>query len=184
MAANPVIPKQIGTRIKRREDPRLITGQATYVDDIRMPGMLYVSILRSMYAHAKLGAIDTSKAKAAPGVVAVVTQADLEGKVGNVPCPSEMPTLKIPDQPVLAKGKVRYVGEPIAAVLATSRYAARDAVDLIEVDYDPLDAVVDVEKAAAGGTLVHEEFGDNIVVTMPVANPAVDAAFKDADKVV
>ncbi len=184
MASNPVIPKSIGTRIKRREDPRLITGQATYVDDIRMPGMLHVSILRSMYAHAKLGAIDTSKAKEAPGVVAVVTQADLEGKVGNVPCPSEMPTLKIPDQPVLAKGKVRYVGEAIAAVVATSRYAARDAVDLIDVDYDPLEAVVDVEKAAAGGTLVHDEFGDNIVVTMPVANPAVDAAFKDADKVV
>src|SRR5438067_5237325 len=125
----PIIPKSIGTRIKRREDPRLITGQATYVDDIRMPDMRYVTILRSMYAHAKLGAIDTSKAKEAPGVVAVVTAKDLGGL--EVPCPAAgTPGIKILRQPVLATGKVRFVGEPVAAVVATSRYASRDAFDL------------------------------------------------------
>src|SRR5438309_2273029 len=181
----PVIPKSIGSRIKRREDPRLITGQATYVDDLRPPGMLHVSLLRSMYAHAKLGAIDVSKARELPGVVAVVTAQDVKGKIETVPCPSEIPGLKIPKQPVLADGKVRFVGEPIAAVVATSRYVARDAVDLIEVDYDALDAAVDVEKAAeSGAPAVHEEFGDNIAYRMPVANPAVDEAFKQAEKVV
>jgi carbon-monoxide dehydrogenase large subunit len=186
MATNmPVIPKSIGTRVKRREDPRLITGQATYVDDLRLPGMLYLNVLRSMYAHAKLGKIDTSKAKALPGVVAVVTGEDLKGKVGPVPCPAAMPDLKMPDQPVLAVGKVRYVGEPVAAVVATSRYVARDAVDLIDVDYDPLDAAVDVEKAAEAGTpVLFDEFGDNVAFRAPVANPAVDEAFKKADRVV
>jgi len=181
----PVIPKTIGTRVKRREDPRLITGQATYVDDLRTPGMLHVSILRSMYAHAKIGAIDASKARELPGVVAVVTAQDVKDKITTVPCPSEIPGLKIPNQPVLAEGKVRFVGEPVAAVVATSRYVARDAIDLIEVDYDPLDAAVDVEKSAeSGAPAVHDEFGDNIAYRMPVANPAVDEAFKQADKVV
>lgn len=181
----PVIPKSIGARIKRREDPRLITGQATYVDDLRLPGMLYMSVLRSMHAHARLGAIDTTKARELAGVVAVVTAEDLKGKIGSVPCPSEIPGLKIPHQPVLAEGKVRYVGEPIAAVVATSRYVARDAIDLIEVDYDPLEAAVDVEKSAeSGAPVLFEEFGDNIAYRLPVANPAVDEAFKQADKVV
>src|SRR5205814_10045192 len=131
-------------------------------------------------AHAKRGGIATSKAKEAPGVVAVVTAKALGGL--EVPCPAAgTPGMKIPRQPVLATGKVRFVGEPVAAVVATSRYASRDAVDLIEVDYDPLEAVVDPEKAAQpGGPLVHDEFGDNIVVTMPVANPNVDEAFKAA----
>ena len=184
MAANPATPKSIGSRIKRREDPRLITGQATYVDDIRMPGMLFMSVLRSMYAHAKLGAIDASKAKEAPGVVGVYTAADFPGL--EVPCPvAGAPGLKTPRQPLLAEGKVRFMGEPVAVVVATSRYAARDAADLIEVDYDPLEAVVDVEKAAqSGSALLYEEFGDNLCYTQPVANPKVDEAFKTADKVV
>jgi aerobic carbon-monoxide dehydrogenase large subunit len=181
----PVIPKSIGTRVKRREDPRLITGQATYVDDLRPADMLHVSILRSMYAHAKLGSIDITKARELPGVVAVITAKDIKDKVKTVPCPSELPGLKIPNQPILADGKVRFVGEPVAAVVARSRYVARDAVDLIEVDYDPLDAAIDVEKAAErGAAVIHDEFGDNIAYRLPVANPAVDAAFQQADKVV
>src|SRR5881628_886838 len=110
----PVIPKMVGSRIKRREDPRLITGRATYVDDLKLPGMVYASVLRSIYAHAKLGSIDTARARELPGVVGVFTAADLAGKVGPVPCAVEAPGMNIPLNPVLAEGKVRYVGEPVA----------------------------------------------------------------------
>lgn len=180
-----VIPKTVGTRIKRREDPRLITGQATYTDDLQLPGMLYLSLLRSPYAHAKINSIDASRARELPGVITVLTGADLTGQTGPVPCVAEAPGMKLPHHPILAEGKVRYVGEPVAAVVANSRYVARDAVDLIEVDYDPLDAVVDPEKAvAADAPLLYEEFGDNIAFRMEVPNPAVDQALKEADAVV
>jgi carbon-monoxide dehydrogenase large subunit len=182
----PVIPKTIGARVKRREDPRLITGRATYVDDLQLPGMLYASVLRSIYAHAQLRAIDSSRARDLPGVAAVVTAADLEDRVGPVPCVVEAPGLKVPPHPVLAEGKVRYVGEPVAAVAATSRYAARDAVDLIEVDYDPLDAVVDVEKAALpGAPLLFAELGSNVAFHAPATpSPELERAFREADRVV
>jgi aerobic carbon-monoxide dehydrogenase large subunit len=181
----PVIPKMIGSRVKRREDPRLITGRATYVDDLRLPGMLYASVLRSIYAHAKLGAIDTTKAREVPGVVGVFTAADLAGQLGPVPCAVEAPGMNIPRHPVLAEGKVRYVGEPVAAIVATSRYIARDAADAIEVDYDPLEAAVDVEKAAeAGAPILFEEFGTNVAFRLEMPNPAVDQAFRSAEKVV
>lgn len=181
----PITPKMVGSRIKRREDPRLITGQATYTDDLQLPGMLYMSVLRSMYAHAKINSIDVSKAKALPGVVAVYTGADVAGQTGPVPCVAETPGMKLPHHPLLAEGKVRYVGEPIAVVVADSRYVARDATDLIEVDCDPLDAVVDPEKAVgADAALLYEDFGDNIAFRTEVPNPAVDQALKEADVVV
>src|SRR4029453_6644956 len=128
----PITPKMVGTRIKRREDPRLITGQATYTDDLQLPGMLYVSVLRSIYAHAKINSIDVSKAKELSGVVAVFTGADLAGQTGPVPCVAEAPGMKLPHHPLLAEGKVRYVGGPDAGEVATSRYDARRALDLIE----------------------------------------------------
>jgi aerobic carbon-monoxide dehydrogenase large subunit len=181
----PITPKMVGARIKRREDPRLITGQATYTDDLQLPGMLYMSVLRSIYAHAKVNGIDVNPAKELPGVVTVLTAADIVGQTGPVPCVAEAPGMKLPHHPLLAEGKVRYVGEPVAVVVATSRYVARDAVDLIEVEYDPLDAVVDPEKAAeAEATLIHEAFGDNIAFHMEVPNPAVDQALREADAVV
>src|SRR5262245_14485329 len=153
-----IIPKMVGTRIKRREDPPLITGQATYTDDLQLPGMLYMSVLRSIYAHAKVNSIDVNRAKELPGVVAVLTAADIAGQTGPVPCVAEALDMKLPHHPLLAEGKVRYVGEPVAVVVATSRYVARDALDLIEVDYDPLDAVADPEKAAeADSVLLYEE---------------------------
>src|SRR5215212_2537617 len=120
----------VGKRVKRKEDPRLIRGLAHYVDDIGLPGTLHVAFVRSIYAHAKINSIDTSAALAAPGVVAVYTGADAE-KIGPVPCASALPELKVPDHRVLAKDKVYFVGHPIAAVVATNRYAARDAVDLV-----------------------------------------------------
>src|SRR5262245_42595601 len=180
-----IIPKMVGIRIKRREDPRLITGQATYTDDLQLPGMLYLSVLRSVYAHAKINGLDVSKARELPGVVAVLGAADVTGRTGPVPCVAEAPGMTLPHHPLLAEGKVRYVGEPVAAVVATSRYVARDALDLIEVDYDPLEAVADPEKAAEpGSALLYEEFGDNIAFRMEVPNPAVEQALREADAVV
>src|SRR4030095_12791524 len=116
--------------------------------------------------------IDVSKAKELSGVVAVFTGADLAGQTGPVPCVAEAPGMKLPHHPLLAEGKVRYVGEPVAVVVATSRYAARDALYLIEVDCEPLDAVVDPEKAVeANSSLLYEEFGDNIAFRVEVPNP-------------
>ena len=154
-------PKYVGQRIKRTEDPRLIKGLAHYVDDIRLPDTLHVAFVRSVYAHARITNIDTSEALKAPGVVAVYTGKDV-AKVGPVPCASALPGLKVPDYRVLAQDKVYFVGQPIAAVVARDAYAARDAIDLVMVDYDDLPAVVDVEEAAKGGTVIYESFGDNI----------------------
>lgn len=181
-----VIPKSVGTRIKRREDPRLITGRATYTDDIQLPGMLHAAVTRSIYAHAKLNSVDISKAKATPGVVAVFTGAELAGKTGDVPVGLDFPGLKIPPHPLLAIGKLRYVGEPIAIVVARDRYAARDGADAVEVDADPLDAVVDIEKATEpGAPLLFEEFGDNIGYHTEGGQVAeAEQALKSADHVV
>src|SRR5690242_9708181 len=147
----------VGKRVKRTEDPRLIKGLAHYVDDISLPGTLHVAFVRSYYAHAKINSIDTSAALAAPGVVAVYTGKDT-ANIGPVPCAGALPGLKVPHHHVLATDRVYFVGHPIAAVVATDRYAARDAADLVVVDYEELPAVADVEQAAAGGPVIHESF--------------------------
>ena len=175
--------KYVGQRVKRTEDPRLIQGLAHYVDDIRLPDTLYVSFVRSVYAHARINSIDTREALQAPGVVAVYTGKDIV-KLGPVPCASALPGLKVPDYRVLAQDKVFFVGHPIAAVVATERYAARDATDLVMVDYEDLPAVVDVEAAAAGGPLVHESFGDNIAYKLTAGEGDVDAALAASDRVI
>lgn len=155
--------KLLGERIKRKEDPRLIQGRGHYVDDIKLDGMLHMAFARSVYPHARIKKVHTTAAKALPGVVAVYTGHDIQGKLGLVPCAAGMDGLKIPDHPCLAMDKVCYIGEPIVAVVARDRYVARDAADLIEVDYDPLPAVTDPLKALQkGSNLVHEKFGDNI----------------------
>src|SRR5919197_533530 len=133
----------IGKRVKRTEDPRLIKGLAHYVDDISLPGTLHVAFVRSIYAHARINSIDTSAALAAPGVVAVYTGKEVADKIGPVPCAGALPDLKVPDHRLLAKDKVYFVGHPVAEVVATDRHAARDAVDLVVVDYEELPAVVD-----------------------------------------
>lgn len=176
--------KYVGQRIKRTEDPRLIQGLAHYVDDIKLPDTLHVAFLRSMYAHARIKSIDTSEAAHAPGVVAVYTGADVAGKVGNVPCAAAIPGLKVPPYGVLAGDHVTFVGQPIAAVVAKDRYAARDAIDLIMVDYEELPVVIDVEEAAKGGPLVYEEFGDNIAYTLTSGEGDIDAALASADHIV
>src|SRR5437667_2110240 len=175
--------KYVGERVKRTEDPRLIKGLAHYVDDIGLPGTLHVAFVRSIYAHARISDIDTSEAMKSPGVVAVYTGKDI-ANVGPVPCAAALPDLKVPDYRVLATGKALFVGHPIAAVVATDKYLARDAVDLVAVDYQELPAVVDVEAAANGGNVVHEKFGDNIAYKLTSGEGDMDAAMKSADRVI
>ncbi|MGH9470600.1 MAG: xanthine dehydrogenase family protein molybdopterin-binding subunit [Terriglobia bacterium] len=155
--------KVLGARYKRKEDPRLIQGRGHYVDDIKLEGMLHMACARSIHAHARIAAVDVTKARSAPGVVDVITGAELKGKLGLVPCAAGMEGLKIPDHPCLAIDKVCYTGEPVAAVIATDYYRAQDAAQQIEIDYEPLPAVVDPEKALEPGTtLIHPQLGDNI----------------------
>jgi carbon-monoxide dehydrogenase large subunit len=172
-----------GSGIKRREDPRLITGAGLFTDDVKLPGMSYAAILRSPYAHARITRIDTAAAGSAAGVVAVLTGRDLSGKVAPVPCAWNVPgcDLKTPPHPALAAETVRYVGDGVAMVIAESRAAARDALDLIDVDYDPLPAVVDPEQAAgAGAPQLHAAVPQNIGFTWPVSGGDAEAAFRAA----
>jgi carbon-monoxide dehydrogenase large subunit len=153
----------LGERIKRKEDPRLIQGLGHYVDDFKFDGMLHMAFSRSIYAHARIKSVDVTAAERMPGVMAVVTGAELKGKLGLVPCAAGIEGLKVPDHPCLAMDEVRYAGEPVTAVIAADRYQARDAVEKIQIDYEPLPVVVDPEKAIQpGAPLVHESLGDNI----------------------
>lgn len=173
-----------GSGIKRREDPRLLTGTGSFVDDIDLPGMAYAAVVRSPYAHATITRIDTSAATSAPGVIAVYTGADLAGKVNPVPCAFNVPgcDLKVPAHPVLATDKVRYVGDGVALVIAASRAAARDAVDLVDVDYEPLGAVTDPEQAVQpGAPLLHDDVPGNLAFTWNVAGGDADQAFDAAE---
>src|SRR5690348_15777954 len=143
------IAAMLGTPIKRREDPRLITGQATYVDEIKLTGMLHMAVLRRPYGHARINSINTAPALENPGVVAVYTAQDLKGKVGPVACAVPLGEVAkgMGIRGALAEGKVRFYGDPVAVVIADDPYVARDALDLIEIDYEVLPAVVDPEKA-------------------------------------
>lgn len=183
------ISKTVGARIKRREDPRLIQGLAQYVDDVKLVDILHVAILRSPYAHARILSINTDAARSHPGVVAVVTGDDIKDKLGTVPCattdPEGFPGMKVPPHYCLALEKVRLVGEPVVAVVAEDKYIAQDAVDLVEVDYDPLDAVTSSEDAlAAGAPILHEQFGTNQAFTWSLAGGDIDTALAEADRVV
>jgi carbon-monoxide dehydrogenase large subunit len=176
--------KLVGKRLRRREDPRLITGTATYVDDIQLEGMQYAAIVRSPHAAAKIRSINTKAAEQAPGVMAVFTGKDTE-KVGGVPCGASLPGLRVPHHNILAVNRVYFVGHPVAVVVAKDRYMAQDAADLIEVDYEPLAAVADPEKAlASGAPAVHPEWPDNVAFTFHQDGGDVDKAFAEADVVV
>jgi carbon-monoxide dehydrogenase large subunit len=180
----------MGSTIRRREDPRLITGSATYVDDITLPGMLHLAILRSPHAHARITALDVSAARAHPGVAAVVTGEDLGGLMlsgegsGDLEGaqPSEELAEKAPARPILARRIVRHAGEPVAAVVARSREEAQDALDLIAVEYEPLPAVVDAEAAAReGAPRVHAARRGNIVDGTRFTRGDAEAAFAGAE---
>jgi carbon-monoxide dehydrogenase large subunit len=174
----------VGQRLKRKEDPRLIQGISHYVGDLRLPDLLHCVFVRSPHANALLRSVDVEAARTAPGVVMVVTHAEVAG-IGCVPCAGSLPGLKIPHHYVLAKDQVRYVGEPVVAIVADTPYAARDAADLVEIDYESLPAVVDMEKAVAlSSALVHEEFKTNLAFTHVIKNGDIAAAFKRADRIV
>ncbi len=177
--------RYVGRPLKRKEDPRLIQGLSHYVDDLRLPEMHYVAFVRSPYAHARIRSIDTSRAQAAPGVVAVLAGQDLGGAVGVVPCAAQLPDMKTVLRPPLATERVLFVGEPVALVVASDRYAARDAAELVEVDYEPLTPVVDPEKALAkGAPVIHPQFSDNVAFRWELEGGDVRAAFKKAAKVI
>ncbi|UCG24626.1 MAG: xanthine dehydrogenase family protein molybdopterin-binding subunit, partial [Chloroflexota bacterium] len=160
--------RYFGERIKRNEDPRLLTGQALFVDDVHLPNMVHAAIVRSPYAHARIKGIDTSWALKEEGVLAIYTAEELgdfwrKGPLNVSPPPIEGLIFHERTHPILARDKVRYVGEPVAIVLAEDRYLAEDAAAYVDVDYEPLVAVVDMEKALAPeSTLVHEDVGSNI----------------------
>ncbi len=180
-----VYARSMGARVKRKEDPRLITGRSTYVDDIQPHGLAYVAILRGVYAHATITAIDTSAAAAHPGVIAVYSGTAFRDMVEPMPHGGEgavPPDMKPIATPVLAHGRVRYVGEPIAVVVAGDRYAARDALDLIEVDYEPLEAAVDLEAAVApDAPQLYDDVPGNVAYTWTCKQGDPDGAFAAAD---
>jgi carbon-monoxide dehydrogenase large subunit len=168
----------IGASVLRKEDAPLITGQGRYVDDIKLPGMAFAAFARSAHAHANIKGIDTAAAEGMPGVVKVFTYSTL-GLEGGVPCASN-PTgdAKQPRRPILADGKVRMVGEPIALVVAESQAAARDAADRIVVDYDPLPVVIDAENAGKpGAPQLHEDAPGNLCCTIAHKSEGFDDVF-------
>ena len=173
--------KLVGKRIRRREDPRMITGTATYVDDVKMPNMLHAVVVRSPHAAANIRSVDISKAAALPGVVAVYTGDDTKD-VGGVVCGVDLPGLRKPYHHILARDRVYLVGHGVAVVVATDRYIAADAADLVEVDYEVLQAVADPEKAIApGAPAVHPQWPDNIAFKFEQKGGDIDAAFAAAD---
>ena len=184
-AAKAKASKWVGRRMPRKEDPRLIQGISHYTDDLRLPGMLHCVFVRSPHANAKIESIETGAARSVEGVVAVITAEDL-ADVNGVPCAGALPNLKVPPHPPLAKGHVRYVGEPVAAVVAEDPYAARDAAELVAVEYESLPAAVDMEKALenSDGALVHPQFGTNLAFTHELKNGDIVGAFQRADLVV
>lgn len=176
----------IGDRVKRREDPRFITGQGQYTDDIQLPGMLYAATVRSPHAHARIVRIDTGPASEAQGVVAVFTGKDLEGHMGLIPTAWLPPDsdIKATAHHALAIDTVRYVGDGVALVVAESRYAARDAADLVKVTYEALPAVVNQELAMQeGAPVLHEDAPNNVAFHWTAGN-ATDDVFEQAEVVV
>ncbi|MCH8896962.1 MAG: molybdopterin-dependent oxidoreductase [Chloroflexi bacterium] len=176
-----------GSGIRRREDPKLITGQASYTDDIKLTGMVHAAILRSPHAHARIRSVDTSAAQRSPGVLAVYTGADTDGVLNPIPCAWVVPNsdTKTVDHPALAKDIVRYVGDGVAVVVAETRYQAEDALELINVDYEPLPAVINPEDAfQPGAPQLHEDAPNNQAFHWVIPGEGTDAAFESAEVVV
>ena len=180
--------KMVGAQVRRVEDPRFLLGTSQYVDDLDLPNSVALAFVRSPYAHARILSIDVNTARGRSDVQLVVTGADIAEAIKPLRVvydPNKAPTHKSCDWPVLAQDKVRFVGEAVAVVVATDRYAAEDAASVIDVEYEPLDPVCDVEQAlAADAPLVHEEWGDNVMQTLRVEIGEVAKAFHVADCVV
>ena len=192
MPPAPVLPKLVGQRVKRREDPRLIQGRGTYVDDIKIAGMLHLAFKRSDVAHGRIRSIDTRAAEAMDGVEAVFTGAQIAEFLAPMPIGTPFPS---PVHRAVAIDVVRYAGEAVAVVVASDRYVARDAADAIKVSYDVLPAVVDPELAMTGKpTVIHDGFPNNVALPLQpsgtgvgrngkVDDTAIDRAFAHADVV-
>jgi carbon-monoxide dehydrogenase large subunit len=177
----------IGARIERKEDARFLTGAGQYTDDVKLANQTYAYFLRSPHAHARIKSIKTDAAKKSPGVLGVFTGADIPAAVGGLPCGwlitgSDGKPMKEPKHPILAQGKVRYVGDQVALVVAETYNQAKEAAEKIEVDYQELPAVVDVRDAMKkGASAVHDEAADNICYVWALGDKAaVDAAFARA----
>jgi aerobic carbon-monoxide dehydrogenase large subunit len=194
--AEPQGKRWVGGGVLRKEDPELLTGQGRFVDDIALPGMLWLSFVRSPVAHANLARVDIDAAKDMPGVVAVFTGQDLADEwAAAMPCGWPIADRVMPDEPTadarvpdhwpVAKDRVRYMGEIVAVVAADSRERAADAVEAVEVDYDELPVVTDMEAALADDApVIHEAFGDNRSYTWNLTNGEVDRVFAEAPVVV
>ena len=182
--------RMVGARVKRSEDPRLLTGRGRYVDDVRLPGMLHAAFLRSPLAHARITRIDARAARELPGVTAVYTGEDLRDRVAPAKSGAAVfkmgaPGYKVPPFRVLADEKVRFVGDPVAIVIAESRYVAEDACERIEVEYDPLPPVMTAERALdPESPAVFDEVGGNVVFQMQKAFGDVDGVFAAADRTI
>lgn len=183
-------PRFFGARIKRNEDPRLLTGRALFVDDVNLPEMAHIAFVRSPYAHARIRSIDASAARELPGVVAVYTAEDLGSywrtgvlNVGVPPIKDALFNERL--HPILAKDKVRHVGEPVVCVVAESRYLAEDAANLIAVDYEALPVRIDPRKALEpGAPLIHEDLKDNMAAHVVQSRGDYDKAKAQADVVI
>ena len=187
-------PRLLGASIKRREDPRFITGKGNYTDDLKLPGMTYAAFVRSPHAHAGIRKIDTAKARAFPGVVAVFTGKDMTG-VNSLPCGWDLRKDKnipgvvqdlvmVPHMP-LTSDVARHVGDPVAVVIADSQDAALDAAELVAVDWEAKPSVTATAGAAqAGAAQIHAGAPGNVAFKWELGGGDVDAAFKSADVVV
>ena len=178
--------KFVGGGILRKEDPEMITGQARYIDNISVPGMLWVAFVRSPFANARINSVDTSRAATMPGVVAAYSGADLGDEwAAGLPCAWPVTEdIKIPDHWPIAKDKANFAGEPVAVVVADSRAHAKDAIEAVDVDYEMLDPVLTIEDALEDETVVHDDLGTNKSYTWTLATGDVDKVFSDAAVVV
>ena len=171
----------VGSPVERIEDLRLLRGRGQYVDDLTRAGLLHAAILRSSVAHGRIRSIDIAAARARPGVVAVITAADIGAAVPTIPLRQEpLPALRQYQQPVIAHRKVRYVGEPLAVVVADSAALAEDALEAIVLDIEPLPAVADRASARTGDVLLFEESGSNLASTITAVRGDIELAFRAA----
>ena len=177
----------VGQSVRRFEDHRLLTGQGSFVDDMKLPGLLHAVVLRSLHAHAIIRSIDVSGASRLPGVVAVIKAADIQDLDVHMPTRSSIDDVDLtpPRHPVLASDKVCYVGQAVALVIAEDPYTAADALEQVLVDYEILPAVIDPHRAMEeGATVVHPGLGSNVSLRTVSAGGDLDAAFAHADHVV
>jgi aerobic carbon-monoxide dehydrogenase large subunit len=186
----------VGGGVLRKEDPELVTGHARYVDNISLPGMLWIGIVRSPFAHARITSVELSRAREMPGVIAAFSGEDLAGEwAAGLPCAWPIANRSFPDPTTddprapdhwpVAKDKARHAGDPVAVIVAESRALAADAVEAVEVDYDPLEPVLDLEDALKPeAAVVHEDFEDNQCYTWGLAAGDVDRVFSEAPVVV